>query len=204
MVSYSAGVREILLSSASASWKSRINPPYKSWSSNRRAREIFSSVECASLDPHIAPVHPFEKYDKHARANVLFDFMTEFDAANMKARLHWIPHLVENKKILNIGMMKVLSTLRARCKGTSGYVGGNVNTLIESWTRSNPDSNYEPVIVLTLKQDLTGDYLEDMLRSKRKVEVDIVLGMGMPALGGDGYTSLCLLAHGMLYLFNDK
>jgi hypothetical protein len=180
-----------------------INPPYIPSKSYSRTRDIARSSEMRSLDTVIAGVSPFDKYQKSERAVVEFELIDEGARNDLLTEFTWIPRVVQNSRLLNIGMLYLMSLLRQGCKGTEGFVGGNMNLLLNSLKLHQKDSSkYEVVIILCLKQVPVKESFEKLMLDNDPILKNIAVGLAR--IDRDEVRDLVLIANGMDFMINAR
>jgi hypothetical protein len=192
-VSYDAGVRKMLLQSTTASLQLLINPPYIPSTTWKRVQEIVSSYELRALDTFIADVSPFDKKMKMERKEVGFRFIEEVTEKESNLRLKWIPKVIQNNRLINVGMMWIMGDLRRGSKGAGGFVGGNMNVLLTSSLREHP--KYETVILMSLKQSPVNESMSYLLNTHQPIYKKLVVGIAR--FEGEDIVDLFMHVHGI-------
>jgi hypothetical protein len=52
------------------------------------------------------------------------------DEKSVATELEWIPKVIQNYKLMNIGAMFVMKAMKSSIKGSSGLMGGNMSELL--------------------------------------------------------------------------
>jgi hypothetical protein len=151
-----------------------------------------------ALGSLLSAVSPIEKTGKLERALVPFSFVSGEQEEIAISTIHFIPKMIQNFKLINLGLT-FLKTLMIKCsKGKKGVLGGNSSLVTEAYLGQNP--GYETVILMSIHQTHVKSKIDELLEDHEPILKSGAVGIAK--WEGDQMTDCKLLYSGIYLAFN--